>query len=203
MDTTPQPTLEYAHLTGEKIILRPVSMDDMAAAYALIHDRREITDWLLWDGPQVAEDMASWYGTWADRGPHGADYHFAMCERESLDFCGTIGLRFSGHAYQGDLGYWLGVDKWGRGLMTEAVSMLTWLAFERLDTQLLYALVFQGNTASERVLTKCAYEHDPAGQTKVQKNGKPHLEEFYALSRSGWQRAGSPGQPQEFEVRVR
>lgn len=197
-----QPTLEHARLVGERVELRPLSVGDVPRAFELLHGRREITDWLLWDGPESAEELVDWYERWADRGPDGANYHFAVRARGEELFLGSIGLRFRGHEYQGDLGYWLTTDAWGRGLMSEAVELVTWLAFEHLDAQLVYAHAFEGNLASARVLAKAGFEHDPQGSLVVQKRGEDRVQEFHGLARSAWERRGRPGAPRESDVHV-
>lgn len=198
-----QPELESATLVGERVLLRPLKAGDAQVAFDLVHDRREITDWLLWDGPESLEEFAPWCERWADVGPSGADYRFAVCDVQDDELCGTLSLRFKGHEFQADLGYWLAVERWGRGLMTEAVRMVTWLSFEHLAAQLVYALAFEDNAASARVLEKCGLERDPAGRSLVRKRGELRVEEFFALSRRLWESRGRPGEPVEHEVRLR
>lgn len=200
MDATKQATLEYAKLTGSLVTLRPLSVNDVAVAFPLVHGRKEITDWLVWDGPETPEDMVPWYENWIDRGPEGSNYHFAVCERDGGAFCGSISLRFDGHEFQGDVGYWLAVEKWGRGYISEALDMIVWLAFHELQAQLVYALAFEGNRASARVLEKCGFERDEAGRTEVEKLGERRVEEFFAISHSRWSRLGQRGAPAEREL---
>ncbi len=203
MTRAPQPQLESAILVGERVLLRPLVPEDAETAFQLIHDRREITDWLLWDGPESLEEMAPWYERWADLGPSGADYRFALCSREEGQLWGVLGVRFKGHEYQADLGYWLAVERWGHGYMTEAVRMATWLCFEQLASQLVYALAFEENQASARVLEKCGFERDPAGRSLVHKRGEPRVEEFFALSARLWDSRGRLGAPLEHQVLLR
>jgi RimJ/RimL family protein N-acetyltransferase len=203
MSRLPQPQLETATLLGERVLLRPLLPGDAEAAFDLIHGRHEITDWLLWDGPESLEELAPWYERWADPGPSGADYRFAICDRAGGQLWGTLGVRFKGHEYQADLGYWLAVERWGHGYMTEAVRMATWLCFEHVAAQLVYALAFEENQASARVLEKCGFERDPAGRSLVHKRGEPRVEEFFALSRRLWESRGCPGAPLEHDVRLR
>lgn len=57
-----------------------------------------------------------------------------------------------------EVGYWLGVRFWGRGIATEAVRQLTRLAFERQpELQRLFALPYATNAPSARVLEKAGY----------------------------------------------
>lgn len=76
---------------------------------------------------------------------------------------GSISLKFyDGIATRDDesaLGYWLGVPYWGKGLMTEAVIEILRHAFNDLHLERIWGCYYNGNNRSERVLTKCGFEH--------------------------------------------
>lgn len=199
-----QPWLESAELVGEKVLLRPVGPGDVDACFALIHGRDSITDWLVWDGPSSPAEIAPWYAHWPQLGESspGCDYHFAIVDRLDGRFCGSIGLRFVGHEFIGDVGYWLAEEKWGRGMMTEALALVVWLAFERAGAVLMQAECFEGNEGSRIVLERNGFELDPLGETRIEKKGRPQVVHFYALSRTGWVAAGRRGEPRESRVRL-
>ena len=156
-----QPTLRDARLTGRRVHLRPLAPGDAAVAFDLVHSREEILRWLLWSGPQSVQDMEEWCESWAMPGPDGWNYHFAICEAAGTgEFLGTIGPRFSGHPFLGDLGYWLAERAWGRGLMTEAVFLCAHLCFRHLGSRALTAEVFDGNVGSERVLERNGFRRE-------------------------------------------
>lgn len=72
---------------------------------------------------------------------------------------GSIGLRFQGDVYRrtASIGYYLGEEYWGRGIMTEAVGAFTAHAFRTFDLNRIEARVFARNTASGRVLERNGY----------------------------------------------
>lgn len=55
------------------------------------------------------------------------------------------------------MGYSLGRQWWGMGLMTEALTAVTDFAFHRLGIHRLYARYETDNPASGRVLEKCGF----------------------------------------------
>jgi RimJ/RimL family protein N-acetyltransferase len=197
-----QPRLEHALLEGERVRLRPLAPSDVDAAFALVHGCREVTDWLIWDGPETREELVPWYSNWAVQLPGGDNYHLALVERATGSFCGSIGLRFAGHPGRGDLGYWIGKQHWGAGLGTEAVRLAGFLAFEQLAARLVYAQVFEGNLASERVLAKNGYVEDPVGRDLVEKGGAYRERRFYRLTRAAWRARESGCPPPRVEVRL-
>jgi RimJ/RimL family protein N-acetyltransferase len=57
-----------------------------------------------------------------------------------------------------ELGYWLGEDYWGKGIMSEAVKQMVAYAFDNFPLLKLYSHVFDFNTSSKKVLTKAGFE---------------------------------------------
>ena len=72
---------------------------------------------------------------------------------------GNIGLhpRHDVERQSAELGYWLGRAHWGRGIMTDAVRAITRHAFATLGLNRVFAVPFEYNTASCRVLEKAGY----------------------------------------------
>lgn len=60
---------------------------------------------------------------------------------------------------EAEIGYWLGVPFWGRGLIPEAVRRLTAHAFGDLKLQKLWCGYFDGNAKSQRVQEKCGFRY--------------------------------------------
>lgn len=178
-----QPVLAYASIEGEDVLLRPVLATDADAAYPLIHERPEVLDWLVWQGPDTVDVLRDAYGQWIKSSDNGHDYQFAVIETRTGAFAGTICLRFVDHPFVGDIGYWLGRPFWGSGLMTEAVFLVGHLAVSRLAAKKLFAEVFLGNDRSCRVLEKNGYERSADSHPRVIE-GRPDREEWaYELAR--------------------
>ncbi|MFN8354667.1 MAG: GNAT family protein [Spirosomataceae bacterium] len=81
-----------------------------------------------------------------------------------------------------EIGYWLGVDYWGRGIATEAVGLMATYAFEHFPTiHRLFAKVYSRNVASMRVLEKVGFVLEGIHRESVQKNDVILDEHHYAL----------------------
>jgi [ribosomal protein S5]-alanine N-acetyltransferase len=72
---------------------------------------------------------------------------------------GAVGLKLHEDVERvsAELGYWLGEEFWGRGITTEAVRALTRHGVEALGLTRIYALPFEWNAVSCRVLEKAGY----------------------------------------------
>ncbi|MGE5399441.1 MAG: GNAT family N-acetyltransferase [Ignavibacteriales bacterium] len=75
------------------------------------------------------------------------------------------------HRIQVEMGYWLGEEFWGRGIMTEALKAVTKYAFNNFEIKRIYAGLFEWNKASARVLEKAGYELECRQRKSVIKNG--------------------------------
>ena len=177
--------LENAVLEGEQVLVRPHVAEDAEAAFALTHRREAVLRWLLWSGPETVEELESFYRAWRV-GTHDADdYHFAICRRSDEELVGSIGLRFIGHPGTGDVGYWVGEPHWNHGYASEAVKLVSHLAFEHLDAHALTSWVFLGNDSSRRVLEKAGFRYVRTS-TRGHQGRDPVPEWSLALLRDEW-----------------
>ena len=94
--------------------------------------------------------------------------------------------------YTAEIGYWLGEPYWGRGIVTEAVTLLTAHAFEQGNVLRLFALPFSSNARSARVLEKAGYEREGVLRASAVKYGQPRDQLLYARVNTRWKPPASP-----------
>jgi [ribosomal protein S5]-alanine N-acetyltransferase len=70
------------------------------------------------------------------------------------------------------VGYWLGEEFWGRGVMTEAVTVVTNFCFENFPLRRISVEVFANNPASARVLEKAGVTFEARLKDNVIKAGE-------------------------------
>lgn len=71
-----------------------------------------------------------------------------------------------------EIGYWLGEEFWGQGITTEALKAVTRYAIKRHKLTRVYALPFEWNPASCRVLEKAGYVLEGRTRRSAIKDGK-------------------------------
>ena len=106
----------------------------------------------------------------------------AISEQPTTKFCievegvaaGAIGIRLGQdvHRHTAGLGYWLGEELWGRGIMTEAVGALTDFCFDNFPLRRIYAEAFANNPVSARVLEKVGFVFEGRLKNHVIKDGE-------------------------------
>lgn len=91
--------------------------------------------------------------------------------------------------FSAEIGYWLGEALWGRGIVTEAVMLVTDHAFAGLNLLRLFALPFADNAASARVLQKAGYVLEGRLRASCVKYGIPRDQLLYARVNPAWKPA--------------
>ncbi len=76
------------------------------------------------------------------------------------------------HRHTATVGYWLGEEFWGRGIMTEAVTVVTDFCFENFPLRRISAEAFANNPASARVLEKAGFIFEGCLKKDFLKDGK-------------------------------
>lgn len=89
------------------------------------------------------------------------------------------------YRFSAEVGYWIGEDYWGRGIMTEALDTFSAYLFETFEINRLYAGIFSSNPASARVLEKAGYTREGILRAHVTKNGELLDEYLYSRLRPG------------------
>jgi [ribosomal protein S5]-alanine N-acetyltransferase len=88
--------------------------------------------------------------------------------------------------YSAEIGYWLGEQYWGRGIVTEALTLVTDHAFRSFNLLRLFALPFADNAASARVLEKAGYVREGILKSSAVKYGLPRDQCIYATINHRW-----------------
>ncbi len=88
---------------------------------------------------------------------------WAVVDRRSRRVIGSIGLHEEKRRDNANcrmLGYALGKDHWGKGLMTEAAQAVLRYAFETLCLEMVTVYHYPFNSRSSRVIEKCGFHYE-------------------------------------------
>ena len=85
-----------------------------------------------------------------------------------------------------ELGYWLGVEHWGKGYATEALHAVIDYAFTDLAHEALQAGARVTNPASRRVLEKCGFQWTGVGLYRIRAINSSAPIDRFRLERGIW-----------------
>lgn len=99
---------------------------------------------------------------------------------------GAIGIHGLDDIYRknGEIGYWLGEEYWGKGIISQAVNWMVAYGFENFDIVRIFAGVFETNHASQRVLEKCGFSRDAIIKKNIYKDGKFLSEHIFSIRKN-------------------
>ena len=100
---------------------------------------------------------------------------FAIADPRDGRIMGCVGLEPGAdvHARGAELGYWLGEEYWGRGIVGEVVPAFARWAFARFaDLERIYVGVFAENTASVKVVERAGFVFEGRQRKAAFKSGR-------------------------------
>ncbi len=85
-----------------------------------------------------------------------------------------------------ELGYWLGVEHWGRGFATEAARAVIDFTFEEFDVEQMISGARVANPASRNILEKCGFQWRGVELHRFEALGSSTPVDCFRLSRGVW-----------------
>ena len=144
-------------LKTERLLLRPWEISDAEELFKYAKDPAvgPIAGWQIHTSVQNSREVIEKYLS--------APETYAIVLKETGLPVGSIGLMFAGATVltekpdECELGYWIGVPYWGRGLVPEAVREVLRHAFDDLGVTKVWCGYYDGNLKSMRVQEKCGF----------------------------------------------
>ena len=133
--------------------------------------------------PYARSDAETWLASHGPAAAAGTGFTFAIVTRDDR-LVGAIGLELVPRHRRGEIGYWIGVEHWGRGYATEAGRAILDFGFSALGLNRIEAHAFPENPASSRVLGKLGFRLEGLLRHHVVKDGVPRDGCFHSILRS-------------------
>lgn len=173
-------------LKGTMVSIRPPVSGDYAEWAAV---RRESRDFLTpWEPKWASDelDRIAWrqrLRRYREEIAQGTGMPFLIFENANGRLAGgiTLGNIRYGVAQTGQVGYWIGVNHAGRGLMAEALQLVVRFAFDTLRLHRVEAACIPDNARSIRVLEKAGFKREGLLRSYLRINGVWQDHYLYAL----------------------
>jgi ribosomal-protein-alanine N-acetyltransferase len=170
-------------LTGDQIELRWPNAADAAAVFAYASDP-EVSRYMDWATHRNADESLRFIRTLEKSRSIRREAAFAIVERATDEMIGICSLVSQSETNVCELGYALQRKAWGRGIMTEAVSIISSWGTGVLGLTEIFAEVHPSNLASQRVLEKNRFnKHADMVNRRIKGIQTPHY--HYHILREG------------------
>ena len=184
--------IERPTLETERLILRPWEEGDAESLYEYAKDPAvgPIAGWPVHTSVENSREII--------RDVLSADETYAVCLKKDNRAIGSIGLISPAQSHTAlgadglEIGYWIGVPFWGRGLIPEATERLIRHAFEDLGCSALWCGYYEGNEKSKRCQEKTGFTfHHVEKDKPCELMGDVRTEYFTRLTKDEWLRRQS------------
>ena len=143
-------------LKTERLILRKFTPADAQDMYNNWAKDERVAKYLTWPAHENVETTEYVLSLWcADYEKN--DYYQWAIEYEGKPIGSIAVVKCSDENHSAELGYCMGFDYWGKGIMTEAVRAVTAFLFEEVDVNRIVICHAVKNPASGKVAQKCGY----------------------------------------------
>ena len=122
---------------------------------------------------------------------------YAVCLKDENTAIGSAGLLFGENSNlvtggnEAELGYWIGVPFWGRGLIPEACRELLRYGFEDLGLRKIWCAYFNDNTKSKKVQEKLGFLYSHTNENIYWELMNDYrTEHVYCMTRERWYKLG-------------
>jgi ribosomal-protein-alanine N-acetyltransferase len=178
----------FAHLilTTSRLRLRPLHAGDEKALFAIFSDPRVMTYWshVPWTSVEPAQQMIAADALSMDAGTH---VRLGIEIRAARSMVGTCSLfNLNAQCRRAELGYALGADAWGQGLMHEALTALLDHAFGKLGLNRIEADVDPRNRRSTRTLERLGFAREGHLRERWIVDGEVMDSDLHGLLRREW-----------------
>ncbi len=118
---------------------------------------------------------------------------FTIIQKVQGSFAGLVEVRDIEHEHsQAELSFWLAVDAWGKGYMSEVIHTVMRYVFENLGLNRIYAYHMLRNPASGRVLKKNGFKQEGLLRQRVRKWEQFEDVALWAILKQEWQVSLTP-----------
>jgi [ribosomal protein S5]-alanine N-acetyltransferase len=173
-------------LTTARLVLRPHELADAPRVQRLAGDWKVADTLLTMPHPYLDGVAETWIAgrakAWTEQ--HLLDLAIAL---PGTGLIGGIGLvDYSPRHRHAELGYWIGLEFWGRGYCTEAAEAVIRFGFERMNLVRIFARHFARNPASGHVMRKLGMTHEGCLRQHFERWGGFEDAVCYGLLRDEW-----------------
>ena len=167
-------------LETERLALRKPTLADVKAIAHLANDRRIAENTRRLPHPYRQDDAVRFIKETAK-----ASFGTVFLIEQNHTPIGMVGIDWR-EPDAPELGYWLGVEYWGRGFGTEAARAVIDFTFEEFDVEQMISGARVVNPASRNILEKCGFQWSGVELHRFEALGSSTPVDCFRLTRGVW-----------------
>lgn len=156
--------------------------------FALVDRNRDhLHPWMAWvEGTRTVEDIQGFIKRSLQQFANNNGFQLGIWADGEL--AGAIGYHYWDWTHRNtEIGYWLGTEWQGRGLMTRACRALVDFAFDELDLNRVEIQASTDNTHSRALPERLGFTLEGIFRQEAWLHGRPTDQALYAMLRQDWQ----------------
>lgn len=144
---------EFSFFETDRLYLRPFFFSDSQAFYEIATNPENLQ--FIFPSQTSLQESQYTLANYFMKSPLGV---WAICDQEHQQMIGSIKFeRLDEIKKEAEIGYFLKIDSWSKGYMTEVVRKLVQLSFEELGLSQLSIITHLENKASQKVALKAGF----------------------------------------------
>lgn len=159
-------------IRASQFILRPFRKGDEKFLVENLNNKKITKNLFVVPSPYTLKDAKEWIDKNLKEYKKEKQTMFNFVIDVDGEVIGSIGVRNIAEHHMAEIGYWLSESYWGKGIMTEAVKLITKFGFKELRLKRMYAFTYPSNTASQKTLLRNGYVLEGILKKHVYKNKK-------------------------------
>lgn len=149
------------NIETERLLLRRFVIEDALPMFKTWANDIDVTTYLTWQPHGNIEATTDILKTWIREYDDADTYNWAITLKEEVKVIGSIGVMDISKAYDRcEVGYCIGKEYWGKGIMTEALSGVLNYLIKKVGFNRVQAYFHAENIASGRVMHKAGMKFE-------------------------------------------
>jgi [ribosomal protein S5]-alanine N-acetyltransferase len=141
-------------LETDRFILRPPLKKDIPTIVKELNQKAISDTTLHIPYPYSKKDAMIWVTKNKQEIVKGSSYTFAIIHKKTNQMIGAIGLHLNDEHNRAEVGYWIAVSHWNKGVATEALIRILEFGFDKVGINKIFATHLVDNPSSGRVMLK-------------------------------------------------
>jgi [ribosomal protein S5]-alanine N-acetyltransferase len=176
---------DFPALTSQRLEFIEIREQHKEDLFRIFGDKLVVEYYNLqaFDNPEDSMKLIDWF---TKRRTENLGIRWGIVEKNSKEIIGTIGFNNFAENHRASIGYDLRSDRWGKGIMQEALETIIDFGFDKLKVNRIEAEVMAGNSRSEKLLEKLQFRKEGLLRSWMYWQGRHYNMNMFALLKSDW-----------------